>query len=292
MSKDIISCYKQLVDDRLQLLLNSKPTLYEDVREAMRYSVSIGGKRIRPCLLMEFADICGGDREDALNIAAALEMVHTYSLIHDDLPCMDNDDMRRGMPSCHKKFGEDIALLAGDALLTLAFKVISTCKNSKPDNILKCVNILSDFAGVDGMVGGQVIDLQSEEKRVDDKTLLQMCTLKTARLIQAACLMGCVISNASEEEQKAAFDFGYNLGVAFQIVDDILDVISTTEELGKPIGSDSQNNKSTFVSTLGLETARKLANEYTEKAIESLKLFGESANLLKDFTIDILDRRN
>ena len=292
MSKDIISCYKQLVDDRLQLLLNSKPTLYEDVRDAMRYSVSIGGKRIRPCLLMEFADICGGDREDALNIAAALEMVHTYSLIHDDLPCMDNDDMRRGMPSCHKKFGEDIALLAGDALLTLAFNVISTCKNSNPDNILKCVNILSDFAGVDGMVGGQVIDLQSEEKRVDDKTLLQMCTLKTARLIQAACLMGCVISNASEEEQKAAFDFGYNLGVAFQIVDDILDVTSTTEELGKPIGSDSQNNKSTFVSTLGLDTARKLANEYTEKAIESLKLFGESANLLKDFTIDILDRRN
>lgn len=292
MSKDIISCYKQLVDDRLKLLLNSKPTLYEDVQDAMRYSASIGGKRIRPCLLMEFADICGGDREDALNIAAALEMVHTYSLIHDDLPCMDNDDMRRGMPSCHKKFGEDIALLAGDALLTLAFKVISTCKNSKPDNILKCVNILSDFAGVDGMVGGQVIDLQSEEKRVDDKTLLQMCTLKTARLIQAACLMGCVISNASEEEQKAAFDFGYNLGVAFQIVDDILDVTSTTEELGKPIGSDSQNNKSTFVSTLGLETARKLANEYTEKAIESLKPFGESANLLKDFTIDILDRRN
>ena len=292
MSKDIISCYKQVVDDRLQLLLNSKSTLYEDVRDAMRYSVSIGGKRIRPCLLMEFADICGGDREDALNIAAALEMVHTYSLIHDDLPCMDNDDMRRGMPSCHKKFGEDIALLAGDALLTLAFNVISTCKNSNPDNILKCVNILSDFAGVDGMVGGQVIDLQSEEKRVDDKTLLQMCTLKTARLIQAACLMGCVISNASEEEQKAAFDFGYNLGVAFQIVDDILDVTSTAEELGKPIGSDSQNNKSTFVSTLGLETARKLANEYTEKAIESLKPFGETANLLKDFTIDILDRRN
>ncbi len=292
MSKDIISNYKQLVDDRLQLLLNSKPTLYEDVRDAMRYSVSIGGKRIRPCLLMEFADICGGDREDASNIAAALEMVHTYSLIHDDLPCMDNDDMRRGMPSCHKKFGEDIALLAGDALLTLAFNVISTCKNSNPDNILKCVNILSDFAGVDGMVGGQVIDLQSEEKRVDDKTLLQMCTLKTARLIQAACLMGCVISNASEEEQKAAFDFGYNLGVAFQIVDDILDVTSTTEELGKPIGSDSQNNKSTFVSTLGLDTARKLANEYTEKAIESLKPFGETANLLKDFTIDILDRRN
>lgn len=292
MSKDIILNYKQLVDDRLQLLLNSKPTLYEDVRDAMRYSVSIGGKRIRPCLLMEFADICGGDREDALNIAAALEMVHTYSLIHDDLPCMDNDDMRRGMPSCHKKFGEDIALLAGDALLTLAFNVISTCKNSNPDNILKCVNILSDFAGVDGMVGGQVIDLQSEEKRVDDKTLLQMCTLKTARLIQAACLMGCVISNASEEEQKAAFDFGYNLGVAFQIVDDILDVTSTTEELGKPIGSDSQNNKSTFSSTLGLETARKLANEYTEKAIESLKPFGESANLLKDFTRNILDRRN
>lgn len=292
MNKDIISCHKPLVDERLNELLQGEESLYEIVRDAMRYSVSIGGKRVRPCLLIEFANICGGDLDDTLNVAAAIEMVHTYSLIHDDLPCMDNDDMRRGMPSCHKKFGEDMALLAGDSLLTLAFNTISNCKNSKAENILKCVNILSEYAGVNGMVGGQVIDLQSEAKQVDDSVLLQMCSLKTARLIQAACLMGCVISGANQEKQVAANDYGYNLGVAFQIVDDILDVTSTTEELGKPVGSDAENQKSTFVSTLGLDTAKKLADEYTAKAINSLEIFGDSANALKEFTKVILNRKN
>lgn len=292
MIKDIISCHKPLIDERLRELLQGNESLYEVVRDAMRYSVSIGGKRVRPCLLIEFASICGGNLDDALNIAAAIEMVHTYSLIHDDLPCMDNDDMRRGMPSCHKKFGEDIALLAGDSLLTLAFKAISNCKNSKAENILKCVNILSEYAGVNGMVGGQVIDLQSEGKQVDDSVLLQMCSLKTARLIQAACLMGCVISDANEDMQNAANEFGYNLGVAFQIVDDILDVTSTTEELGKPVGSDVENQKSTFVSTLGMDAAKTRADEYTEKAINSLDAFGESADALKEFTKVILNRKN
>ncbi len=292
MIKDIISCYKPLVDERLRELLQGKESLYEIVRDAMRYSVSIGGKRVRPCLLIEFASICGGNLDDALNVAAAIEMVHTYSLIHDDLPCMDNDDMRRGMPSCHKKFGEDMALLAGDSLLTLAFNTISNCKNSRAENILKCVNILSEYAGVNGMVGGQVIDLQSEGRQVDDGVLLQMCSLKTARLIQAACVMGCVISDANEYMQNAANEFGYNLGVAFQIVDDILDVTSTTEELGKPVGSDAENQKSTFVSTLGLDTAKTRADEYTEKAINSLDVFGESANALKEFTKVILNRKN
>lgn len=292
MNKDIISRYKPLVDERLDVLLKGDNTLYEVVRDAMRYSVSIGGKRIRPCLLMEFSNICGGNKDDALNLAAAVEMVHTYSLIHDDLPCMDDDDIRRGMPSCHKKYGEDIALLAGDALLTLAFNVISKCNNSKSENILKCLNVLSNFAGVDGMVGGQVIDLQCEGKLVDADTLIKISTLKTARLIEAACLMGCVISDVNEEMQKAAYDFGYNLGVAFQIVDDILDVTSTTEELGKPVGSDAENEKSTFVSTLGLETAKKLAKEHTDNAIKSLEVFGDKAKDLKDLTLKILDRKN
>ena len=179
MNKDIVAYYKPFVDERLDSLLKGNDTLYEVARDAMRYSVSIGGKRIRPCLLMEFASICVGDKDDALNLAAAIEMVHTYSLIHDDLPCMDNDDMRRGMPSCHKMYGEDIALLAGDALLTRAFNVISECKNSKPENILKCINILSHFAGVDGMVGGQVIDLKSEGQRVEADTLIKLSAWAT-----------------------------------------------------------------------------------------------------------------
>ena len=199
--------------------------------------------------------------------------------------------MRRGQPSCHKKYSEDIALLAGDALLTFAFNVIANCKNTSSENLLKCVHILSDFAGVDGMVGGQVIDLQSEDKQINADALLEMCTLKTARLIQAACLMGCVFSGASDELQKAARDFGYNLGVAFQIVDDILDVTSTTETLGKPVGSDAENQKSTFVSIFGLQKAKKLADEYTLKAVQSLLPFGEKADNLKELALVICNRK-
>ena len=213
MNNDIISCFKPLVDNRLEKLMESNSCLYDSVKEAMRYSINIGGKRVRPCLLLEFCNICKGNQDDALNIAAAIEMVHTYSLIHDDLPCMDNDDMRRGQPSCHKKYGEDIALLAGDALLTMAFNVITKCKNADPKDILSCSRILPDYAGVDGMVGGQVIELESEKKQIDVGTLLQLCSLKTARLIQAACLMGCVISGASEKLCNAAYDDGYYLGI-------------------------------------------------------------------------------
>ncbi len=291
MSNEIISRYKPLVDNRLNELISADSSLYDSVLNAMSYSVSIGGKRIRPCLLLEFARICGGNEDDALNLACALEMVHTYSLIHDDLPCMDNDDLRRGMPSCHKKFGEDIALLAGDGLLTLSFEIIAKCNNSKADNVLKCISILSSFAGARGMIGGQVIDLQSEDKSINLETLEQLCELKTARLLQAACVMGCVISGADEALEKAAYQYGYYLGIAFQIIDDILDVTSTTEQLGKPVGSDKENNKSTFVSTLGLDAAISMANEYTNKAINSLMPFGKEASELKELTLELCDRK-
>lgn len=291
MSNTIISKYKPLIDNRLNELIWASGSNYDSVLNAMKYSISIGGKRIRPCLLLEFARICGGDENDALNLGCALEMVHTYSLIHDDLPCMDNDDLRRGMPSCHKKFGEDIALLAGDGLLTLSFNIIAQCKNTSVENVIKCIDILSSYSGAHGMIGGQIIDLESENKEISIDVLKELCELKTARLLQAACQMGCIISEADETLQNAAYEYGYNLGMAFQIIDDILDVTSTTEELGKPVGSDNENNKSTFVSILGVDTAISLANEYTNKALTSLDPFGEDAELLKEFTLMLCKRK-
>ncbi len=280
MKSDIISRYKKDIDDGLISVLSYDSSLYGSVIDAMNYSVSIGGKRIRPCILMEFSRICGGESGAALNMACALEMIHTYSLIHDDLPSMDNDDMRRGMPSCHIKFGEATALLAGDALLTHAFLTASITKGAKPENINRCIEVLSGYAGVNGMVGGQVIDLESEGKPVSYEVLETLCELKTSRLLQAAATIGCIIADADETLVAAAYKFGKYLGLAFQIVDDILDVIGDKDKLGKPIGSDSENDKSTFVSLLGLDKAKETAKEYTDKAMSALAPFGSKADQL------------
>ena len=209
-------------------------------------------------------------------------MIHTYSLIHDDLPCMDDDDMRRGKPSCHKKFGESYALLAGDALLTQAFVTCSTSALAKKDSkkAIKAISILSSLAGSNGMIGGQVIDLSSEGKKINLETLKKMDKLKTGALIKAACLMGAVIADADEEKLSAASVYAEKLGHAFQIVDDILDVIGDEKLLGKPIGSDAQSNKSTYVSLMGLEESEKQAELLTKQAIESLDIFGDEAEFL------------
>ncbi len=290
MKSDIISRYKPLIDSALKEKLSFKSELYNSVIDAMNYSVSIGGKRIRPCLTMEFSHICGGSSASALNMACALEMIHTYSLIHDDLPCMDNDDMRRGMPSSHIKFGEATALLAGDALLTQAFYTAASTKYAAPVNINRCISILSQCAGVNGMIGGQVIDLESENKRVSYEILETMCELKTSRLLQAACTLGCVVSDADEKYIEAAKEYARYLGLAFQIVDDILDIVGDNKKLGKPTGSDSDNNKSTFVSLLGLEKAKQTAEEYTKKAISALEPFGNSAQELRLLAEDLCYR--
>ena len=280
MKSNIISVYKPVIDNALNNILNIKSEYYDSVISAMNYSVSIGGKRIRPCLTMEFARICNGNSQEALNMACALEMIHTYSLIHDDLPCMDDDVLRRGQPSCHIKFGEATALLAGDGLLTLAFNTAANTKAENPENVMKCIAVLSEYSGVNGMIGGQVIDLESENKHVKIDVLEKLCELKTARLLQASCELGCIISGADSKFVIAATEYAKYLGLAFQIVDDILDVVGDKEKLGKPIGSDYENSKSTFVSLLGLEKARKLAAEYTDKAISSLKPFGTDAEQL------------
>lgn len=248
--------YIGLIERELDRLIPGAECLQGRVMEAMRYSAANGGKRVRPILTLEFARLCGLEVRAALPFACAVEMIHTYSLIHDDLPCMDNDDMRRGKPSCHIEFGEDTALLAGDGLLTLAFEVMLREYDPKcisPRSAITAAALLASNSGVNGMIGGQVIDLMSEGKTIDIETLRTMDRLKTGALIDAACRMGCVIAGAPREKLDAAGSYAAALGLAFQIVDDILDVTGSTEELGKPVGSDAENKKSTYVSLLGLD---------------------------------------
>ena len=267
------------------------PAADDVVSQAMRYSVENGGKRIRPALLLEFCRVCGGDYKKAVPFACALEMIHTYSLIHDDLPCMDNDDFRRGKPSCHIAFGEEYALLAGDALLTLAFETAMK-SNLSAEITVKAAKELAKAAGVMGMVGGQVLDLQAEGKKVGVSDLQKTDELKTGELIRAACVLGCVCAGADDKKIAAAEKYAHDIGIAFQIVDDILDVTSDEETLGKPIGSDEENQKSTYVSLLGIEKSRKTAEELTLNAQKALDAFDGDVSSLKDFAEKLKNSKN
>ncbi len=260
------------------------------VGQAMAYSLSAGGKRVRPMLTLEFCYMSGGVKENALHFASAVEMIHTYSLIHDDLPCMDDDDLRRGRPSCHKQFGENIALLAGDGLLTLAFNMIAKA-DLPADTKVKASEILSEKSGVVGMIGGQELDIKNENNPdIKENDLLEIYKGKTSALLEAACMLGVLASgNYDDEKLSNAKEYGYNLGVAFQIVDDILDVTSTEEELGKPIGSDNENDKITFVSLYGVEKAKEIAKKYSDEAVKALDCF-ENNETLKEFTTKLLYR--
>lgn len=291
MNNYSVSDYVKIINDYLSKVIPECNFGESVVHDAMKYSLSIGGKRIRPLLVLEFCSICGGDIDAALPFAAALEMIHTYSLIHDDLPCMDNDDTRRGMPSCHIKFGEEYALLAGDGLLTEAFGTLAQSKAS-PETIVKAVKLLSELAGVNGMIGGQVVDLKNEDKPCGIETLETMDSLKTGALIKCAALLGVLAANGNEGQYKAAGEYASYLGHAFQIIDDILDVIGDESELGKPIGSDKSSGKSTYVSVLGLEKSQQYANELTQKAIDSLSVFGGKAEFLKELALNLTKRRS
>ena len=263
------------------------------VVDAMRYAVENGGKRIRPVLTLEFCRVCGGEIENALNFACALEMIHTYSLIHDDLPCMDNDDYRRGKPSCHKKFGEEYALLAGDGLLTLAFETALADGNSvSAENKVKASRLLARLAGVAGMVGGQVLDLQSEGTEASLEKLSGIDELKTGALIKAACLLGCYAAGKTDADTLAkAETYAECVGHAFQIVDDILDVTSDSETLGKPVGSDVKNDKITYVSLMGVENAQAEVDRLTEKAVGALVGFDENTDFLKELAYNLAHRK-
>lgn len=260
--------------------------------KAMAYSLENGGKRIRPMLTLEFCRVCGGDVSAAIPLAVAVEMIHTYSLIHDDLPCMDDDDMRRGKPSSHKVFGEANALLAGDSLLTLAFETVLSATGLSGDAKAKAGLELAKAAGCSGMIAGQVMDLDNEGRSASLDEVKATDRRKTGELIKVSALLGCIAAGADEAEIKATENYCDNIGLAFQIVDDILDVTSDDETLGKPVGSDSQNEKSTYVSLLGLEDSSRYASELTENAKKSLEIFGSEGEFLLELADRLSNRKN
>lgn len=270
-----IEKYCDVVNTELMKYIPEANDGQRDVTKAMRYSLSNGGKRLRPIFVLEFCRMCGGDVNKALPYACAIEYIHTYSLIHDDLPCMDDDDMRRGKPSCHKMYGEATALLAGDALLTHAFEICSASELSDSQN-LRAVSLLSQNAGVGGMIGGQVIDLKYEQSDPSISDILTVHRLKTGALISAACILGCIAAGADDEKIALASRYAYMIGTAFQIRDDLLDIMGDEEKLGKPVGSDADNDKTTYVTLVGADRAQQDVKTLTDKAVEILDSFSEN----------------
>ncbi len=272
--------------------LTSENETHKSLIDAMNYSLEAGGKRIRPVLVYAFCEMLGGALEKAKAPASAIEMIHTFSLIHDDLPAMDNDDFRRGKPSCHKAYGEALAILAGDALSVLPFEIIANDEVLGSEQKVRIISCLAKAVGRDGMIGGQVIDMENETRDdVDEANLRNMYRNKTGQLIAVSCAMGCICAGADDKTIETATEYAYKLGLAFQIIDDILDVTSTAQELGKPIGSDAQENKTTFVTLYGVEKAQEIAKKITEEAMELLNSF-ENNSFLIELTEMLLKRKN
>lgn len=289
----IIEEFSQLIEENLYKYFDTCFDEYKVLFDSMEYSVKNGGKRVRPLLTMLFCDACGGDPLKAVQLAVAVEYIHTYSLIHDDLPCMDDDDFRRGKPSNHKVYGEAMALLAGDGLLTAAFERIATWSKAgliESDVAINAISELSAYAGSRGMIGGQVIDIQNEDnKDIKLETLMMLDNLKTGALIEAACALGCIVAKADDDKIQAAKVFASKIGLAFQIKDDILDVTSSFEKLGKSIGSDIENGKTTYVTLLGVEECQKLVDELTDDALKALGAF-ENNEVLKEYALYLAKR--
>ncbi len=282
--------YKNLVDSKLSEFFNPSGMSYDGLLESMHYSLTAGGKRIRPALVLEFCRISGGDVEKALPVACAIEMLHTYSLIHDDLPCMDNDDLRRGKPTNHVVYGECTATLAGDALQAEAFGTIA--RSELPaENKIACVEILADAVGSDGMCAGQYLDMVGESKRLTEEELDDINSRKTGALLIAACRMGVAAAGGSGEMLEAAAHYGACVGAAFQIRDDILDVISTSEELGKPIGSDAQEHKNTYMALLGESKCMEMIEKLTNQAKSALCGAFDDTKFLCDLADSMVTRR-
>lgn len=265
---------QQMIEEYLARAFQEDPR-YADLQEAMEYSLLAGGKRLRPILTLETCRMCGGDMETALPFACAVEMIHTYSLIHDDLPAMDNDELRRGRPTNHMVYGEATAILAGDGLLTAAFEQLTRAK-LPADRIVEAVSCLAHAAGPSGMVGGQSLDMAGEGHALTRQELELLQSLKTGALISAAAQLGCIAAGGSPEQREKICCYAQALGRAFQVRDDVLDVISSDQELGKPVGSDQANEKSTFVTALGLEGCEALVAELTHEAIAALESFGQA----------------
>lgn len=290
MFKDLWERRAELVKKNLLAELDKTKMINEKIFSAMQYSLMSGGKKLRPIMLMAAADSVGADGEKFLSVASSIEMIHTYSLIHDDLPAMDNDDYRRGKLTNHKVFGEATAILAGDALLTLAFEVITRQKNVEPKILLRVVNEMSSSAGASGMVGGQMIDLESEGKKINLDTLKKMHLAKTGALFKAAIRSGAILAGADEKKISALTTYAENFGLAFQITDDILDVAGNEKNLGKPVGSDEKNHKSTYVTLTSLGTAKNLAEKSVAAAVDALKNFDNKADFLRDLVKFLINR--
>ena len=294
--KQYLKTMQQRVDEALERYLPVADELPSSVHKAMRYSVFAGGKRVRPILLLAACDAVGGDMERAMPAACAMEMIHTYSLIHDDLPAMDDDDFRRGIPTSHKVFGEATAILAGDALLTEAFILLSSHeRNCSPDPaaLLSVIQEIAVSAGSRGMIGGQVVDMESEgSKEVDLATVLYIPTHKTGALIKASVKSGALLGGAADRELGAIVRYGEAIGLAFQIADDILDIEGTTEQIGKDAGSDQARGKATYPAVMGMAASKQRAEELVDVALRALDCFGEKADPLREIARYIVRRKS
>lgn len=281
------------VEQSLSVYLDGTDEHYGIIFDSQRYSLLAGGKRIRPFLVNECARVMGAGEEQSMPLACAVEMIHTYSLIHDDLPCMDDDDMRRGRPTNHKKYGEAFALLAGDALLTNAFKIIGQAEALDGETKAKAVAALATAAGDTGMIGGQVIDLLGEREKLDFDTLTKLHAHKTGALIRVSALLGCLSAGYGEEHPNTQklLRYAEKIGLAFQVIDDILDVTSTEAELGKPIGSDADSNKTTFLSFYTVEEAKKFAEQLTAEALSEISDL-DGSETLTDLACYLLERKS
>ena len=291
--KDTLTEVASLTEAAMDRLIHQADGPEVQVLEAMRYSCFAGGKRLRPFLVLASADLFKVSRSNSERVAAAVEMVHTYSLIHDDLPAMDDDDLRRGKPTCHKKFDEATAILAGDGLLTLAFEILAGDKTHQSADVrAELILEMSKAIGVQGMVGGQMLDLVAEDHDLDMPEITRLQRMKTGALINYSCMAGAVLGKANEGQRHMLSAYAHDLGLAFQIVDDLLDVEGTAEEMGKAVNKDEDAGKATFVSLLGVERAREQADILTDQAIKHLEIFGEKSNLLKDLAEFVVHRRN
>ncbi len=283
--------YIQIIEDSLEKSIKIENPYYNSLKEAMQYSLMAGGKRLRPVLALAVAEMLGNDIKDVLAFAGSIEMIHTYSLIHDDLPAMDNDDFRRGKLTNHKVYGEAMAILAGDALLNLAYEnMIEDAIKSKNDRKLEAMGLVAKYAGALGMIGGQVIDLNSEGKSIAEDKLKTMHRLKTGALIKAPVESAAVICGVNDNELKVLSLFAANLGLAFQIKDDILDVEGNMENMGKKPGSDALSEKTTYVTMYGLEQSKKLLEKVTNEGVAYLELFGSKAEFLRDMAMSLVIR--
>lgn len=295
MNDDLKDYLKTLVSDVDLALDDFLPMPGETpgaIHEAMRYTIFAGGKRLRPVLCIAAAEACGGTQASALRAACAVELMHTYSLVHDDLPCMDDDDLRRGRPTCHKVYGEGMAVLCGDALLTESFALLAKSEPSARYRVGDMISELASAGGSRKLIGGQVLDLEGEGQQLNKEQLLAIHEAKTAALLVTSLRLGAMTANASAEQLAALRDFGYSLGLAFQVIDDILDVTQTTKSLGKTAGKDVAANKSTYPSVWGLEESRIEAERLTRVALDALGIFGERGARLREIAQWMLSREH